>query len=177
HASGEFIVKWDDDDWYRRDFAATMLAALRPAPEPDQVAAACGCYRVFVAGERFFRFSGRTNGGGGTLTFAKSLWRRVPFRDVQGDEDAWFRTDIGRPLVLVDEPQIYVVIRHGGNTWVRNRNGQTTDRVFLGRPPVSENLRCLFSPKEAEFYLSLPAVPALLSRAARRTAAPRAPSR
>lgn len=157
-ASGEFIIRWDDDDWYHPAFAATMLKALQEAPEPDQVVAACGCFLLFVAGETYFRFSGPVRGAGSTLTFSKSLWKRVPFRDVKSDADHWFRIDSGNPLVLVDESELFVAIRHGRNTWVKTRDGRITDQVLRSLPRVSDDLLRLFSPEEEAFYLSLPPV-------------------
>jgi len=157
-ASGEFIVKWDDDDWYNPGFIAKMLGALRSAPQPENAVAACGCYLVFIAGEKCFRFSGRVRGAGSTLTFSKSHWRRTPFRDLPCQVDYWFLTDSGDSIVLVDDSELFVAIRHGRNTWVKTRDGRNTDRVLRNLPEVSENLLRLFSPEEEAFYLSLPPV-------------------
>jgi len=177
-ASGEFLIKWDDDDWYHPGFVSTMLDALWSAPQPNQVVAACGCYLVYIAGERCFRFSGRMRGAGGTLTFSKSHWRSMPFRDLPTAEDYWFLMDSRNPIVIVDDSELYVRIRHGRNTWVKSRDGRVTDRIFRSLPEVSENLLRLFSPEEEAFYFSLPPVKevARRSRAARLSAALRAPS-
>lgn len=154
-ASGEHIIKWDDDDWYHPKFIGAMLQALMSATS-DQVVAVCGCFLIFVAGENFFRFSGEGLAAGGTLTFSKTLWQRVAFRDVGIQEDYWFRVDTGNRIVRVNEPELYVLVRHGRNTWVRNRDGRVTDQVLRALPRVSENLSRMFSPEEEKFYLSLP---------------------
>lgn len=156
-ARGEYIIKWDDDDWYHPDFNGTMLKALQSAGS-GEVVAACGCFLVFIAGEGFLRYSGTGNAAGGTLTFAKSLWRRVPFRDMGQGQDRYFRMDTGNQILRVEEPDLHVVIRHGGNTWIRNHNGRVTDDVLRALPRVSEDLSTVFSPEEQRFYLSLPPV-------------------
>ena len=95
---------------------------------------------------------------GGTLTFAKSLWRRIPFRDLGIGEDYWFRQDTGNRIVRVQRPELHMFVRHGRNTWVRRRSGEpVVNRVLRAMPEVSKDLAGLFSPEEAQFYRSLPA--------------------
>jgi glycosyltransferase involved in cell wall biosynthesis len=122
-ASGEYILKWDDDDWHHREFLETMLAALLGSANPDEALAACGCVLAFMAGETVLR---RTPAGltvGGTLTFTKALWKRIPFRDIGLEEDYWFRVDTGAKIIRVNRPELYVVVRHGRNTWIKTRDG------------------------------------------------------
>jgi glycosyltransferase involved in cell wall biosynthesis len=158
-AAGEYIIKWDDDDWHHDDFNGTMLEALLGSANPDTTLAACGCVLVFMAGDTILR---RTPGGltvGGTLTFTKTLWRRTPFRDLGVEEDYWFRVDTAAEIVRVNRPELYVVVRHGRNTWVKSRDGRRNiDRVWQQLPRAAVEAADLFSSDELEFYLSLPAL-------------------
>lgn len=159
HAAGDYIVKWDDDDWYHPEFIRTMIDALLGSANPDEALAACGRYLVFLAGGRILRVTRSGLTAGGTFTFSKLLWRRAPFRDIGVEEDYWFRTDTGAKVAPVDRLGLYVVVRHGGNTWVRSRDGQRViNRVLASLPEASVRPADLFSPEELAFYLSLPSL-------------------
>jgi O-antigen biosynthesis protein len=158
-ASSEYIIKWDDDDWHHAELNTTLLDALLRSANPDRVLVACGCVLVFIAGETFLRRTPMGLTVGGTLTFTKSSWRRTPFRDVGLEEDYWFRMDTGAEIVRVNRPELYVVVRHGRNTWVKSRDGlRDINRVWRAMPKASVDPAVLFSAEEWEFYSSLPGI-------------------
>jgi O-antigen biosynthesis protein len=156
-AAGDYIVKWDDDDWYHPEFNATMLQALLGSANPNRTLAACGCFLVFIAGETTsLRSTKRGLTAGGTFTFTKDLWRVTRFRAIGLEEDYWFRIDSGAEVVRVEKPGMYVVVRHGGNTWVKSRDGRRViDDVLRALPISSITPYDVFSREELEFYLSL----------------------
>lgn len=91
-ARGEFVVHWDDDDWYPPWRVTRQTRALI-----EQVADVCGSSRLFfyeAATERAWEYRYTAPGprwvAGSTLAYRKSFWRRNPFPDVQVGEDSLF---------------------------------------------------------------------------------------
>jgi glycosyltransferase involved in cell wall biosynthesis len=92
-ARGEFIVHWDDDDWYPPDRISRQMAALRA----DRRLEICGTSTLFYydAGmSRAWRYRYHGNGrpwvAGNTLAYRKSWWTSHPFPEIQVGEDSHF---------------------------------------------------------------------------------------
>ena len=125
-ARGDFIVHWDDDDWYPSWRLRVQVRALR-----DRGAEVCGSSRVFyydAAADRawLYQYSGAAGTwvAGNTLAYSKSYWARRPFLDLQVGEDTRFLWD-GRPRNLCDlaEAALCVAMIHPHNASPKDTRG------------------------------------------------------
>lgn len=144
-ARGRLCMKMDDDDWYAPEYLATSVNAFL---ESERLF--CRPTLVFHLGFLFFELrswrihlSVDDNAPGATLLFAKSDWRRRPFRPVPTDEDAWFYRDqvlAGATILPVDSLETFVAIRHRGHrgtfghTWTYQLDGSTLEQYLTSRP-------------------------------------------
>jgi glycosyltransferase involved in cell wall biosynthesis len=110
-ARGEFIVHWDDDDWYPPDRVTRQIAALQTSR-----AEICGTSTLYYyepesscAWSYDYGNSGRTWVAGNTLAYRKSWWSAHPFPEIQVGEDSRFVwaaprgkvSDLGTPDLCV----------------------------------------------------------------------------
>ncbi|HXM36443.1 MAG TPA: hypothetical protein VN920_14715, partial [Pyrinomonadaceae bacterium] len=58
-------------------------------------------------------------------------------------------------LVKVCAPELYMLVRHGRNTWERLSNGVPVDDYFSFLPAYSRRLDDLIEPLDRSFYQSL----------------------
>jgi Glycosyl transferase family 2 len=125
-ARGELIAHWDDDDWY-----APSRLSVQAAPIVAGRADMTGLENRFIlqlpAGEfwttrrqlRQQMFAGDVIGG--TMVFRRALFTgglRYPEANIA--EDAAFLREAvrrGHRLVQLDNPGLFVYVRHGRNTW------------------------------------------------------------
>ena len=128
-ARGDILQKLDDDDYYAPTFLSTASARLRRARGPDALVCWC-CFVVLIAGDPRLYFSGHGWQTGGTLCFHRALWRRHPFRDRVSGSDSWFIRDNEPRLARVCEPQQYMVVRHGANTWTGIVGHESVESYF-----------------------------------------------
>jgi len=125
-ARGEIVAQWDDDDWY-----APHRLRVQAGPILAGRADVTGLRAdVFFDLERW-EFWGCTpqlhrrlfvsDVHGGTLMYRRSVWdRRASYPSVSLAEDAAFLTravHAGARLARVDEPGLYIYLRHGANAW------------------------------------------------------------
>jgi glycosyltransferase involved in cell wall biosynthesis len=126
HARGEIIAHWDDDDWYSPDrlrYQATPIiqgqadltglenAFVLQLPEGDFWGVDAHLHqRLFVG-----------NVHGGTLVYRKELWTkglRYPAVNLAEDASLIFRAmRMGKRLMRLSNPGVFVYVRHGGNAW------------------------------------------------------------
>lgn len=132
-ARGEILQKLDDDDFYAPGFLAAAVRRLRRARREDALVAWC-CFHVLIARERRLYFSGHGWKAGGTLCFRRSLWARRPFRDLYGSSDSWFIRDTRPHLAPVCDRGLYLLVRHGANTWRRIDGYGAAENYFRLRP-------------------------------------------
>jgi len=158
HARGDIIQKLDDDDWYHPYFLKTAISHLLAAGTEGCIVA-WDCFMIYFSGEAYARFSGHGWGAGGTLCFKRSLWNKIPFRDVSQAEDYWFKKDHEERVVKVHMPLQYMLVRHGKNTW-RNamRDGRDVDTDIRSHSGYQKPLNHFLSRGDAEFYYSLPSI-------------------
>lgn len=154
HAAGAFIQKLDDDDFYGQDFLARSVGALEAAKEAREIVT-WDCFTILLAGERRVRYSGHGWTTGGTLCFRRRLWDERPFRDEPRRVDAWFVEDHGSRLVRVCAPELYMLVRHGRNTWKQLSNDFPVDDYFKSLPLHNRSLDDLIEPIDRLFYHSL----------------------
>jgi glycosyltransferase involved in cell wall biosynthesis len=124
-ARGEFIVHWDDDDWYPSWRVRTQMNALL-----DQGADLCGSSRVAYfdpARDQAWEYRYPSAKGpwvaGNTLAYRKSFWSRNKFPDIQVGEDSRFVwSSKGRGIVDLSDPALCVATVHSDNTSRKNVN-------------------------------------------------------
>ena len=153
HSTGSIIQKLDDDDFYHQDFLARSVSALEGAQE-EKALVTWDCFTILLAGERYVRSSGHGWTTGGTLSFHKSLWERGGFRDEPRRVDAWFIEDHAPRIIKVCAPDLYMLVRHGRNTWEQLSSGVRVDDYFKFLP-TRRKLDDLVEPLDRLFYHSL----------------------
>ena len=151
-ARGVALQKMDDDDYYHPDFLRTAAVRLDAS---EGCIIAWDCFLVLMAGEGAARFSGHGWTVGGTLCFSRRLWERAPFRDLPRSVDRGFLTDHGYRVDRVCAPELYLVVRHGRNTWTHMENADT-DECLRSLPVYSKSLEELMDAEDAAFYRGLP---------------------
>jgi glycosyltransferase involved in cell wall biosynthesis len=162
-AAGSILQKLDDDDYYAPGFLASSVGRLQ-ASRSHRAIAAWDSFLILLASAArpTLYFSGNGWMAGGTLCFRRQTWQAAPFRDVARDEDAYFLGDHSGPRLRVREPEQYVLVRHGQNTWRRFRNGVAVEDFVRSLKPYPKSLKELVGEDAARFYAGLP----LLSRSA-----------
>lgn len=150
-ARGQIIQKLDDDDYYAPGF---LERAVRALPAGANAIAAWDCFLVLLAGSPRLHFSGHGWAAGGSLCFPRSLWERAPFRDLPKEVDAWFLRDQHAPITRVCAPELYLVVRHGKNTWTET-NRVPVDAYFQQRPVDARRIENIVEPLDWDFYHTL----------------------
>ncbi len=153
-AEGGAIQKLDDDDYYHPGFLATAWARLRERAGDGSVVA-WDCFYVLDTLDTAVRYSGHGWKAGGTLCFPRSMWQRRPFREVPRSVDSWFLHDHDPSVIRVCAPEMYLLVRHGRNTWRHMQGGLDADRFLRTLPLHPPGLDALVDPESAAFYRSL----------------------
>ncbi|HYI08046.1 MAG TPA: glycosyltransferase [Thermoanaerobaculia bacterium] len=137
-ARGEFIVHWDDDDWYPSSRVRVQVEALR-----QRGADVCGSSVVYYLDrDRQRAYSYRYSGSpvawvaGNTLAYRRDAWARNRFSDIQVGEDSQFvwRFPAQRVVDLRD-PSLCVGTLHDGNVSPKDTRGafwspENADRIL-----------------------------------------------
>ena len=124
-AHGEFIVHWDDDDWYPSWRVGAQVRAML-----DRGADLCGSSRVAYfdpARDQAWEYRYPSTKGpwvaGNTLAYRKSFWSGHKFPDIQVGEDSRFVwSSKGRAVVDLADPGLCVATVHSNNTSRKNVN-------------------------------------------------------
>ena len=153
HARGSVLKKLDDDDYYHPDFLKRAVESLS-TPDPEHTLVAWDCFLIFVVWEKHVRFSGHGWAAGGTLCFHRELWQQAKFRDLPHAVDEWFIKDHQPRIIRVCAPELYILVRHGRNTWKSMRSGSVDD-YFKRLPVYHKPLDALVEPIDRTFYHSL----------------------
>ena len=147
-ARGEIIAHWDDDDWYAPD-----RLRYQAAPIVQGQADLTGLENAFVLqlpeGE-FWKVDAQLhqrlfvgNVHGGTLVYRKELWTkglRYPEINLAEDASLIFRaTRMGKRLMRLSNPGVFVYVRHGGNAWREFAPGTFIDPRGWRRIPSPPN--------------------------------------
>lgn len=125
-ARGEFIVHWDDDDWYPSWRVSAQVHALL-----DRHADLCGSSQVLyydanadTAWEYRYAAPGAAWVAGNTLAYRKSLWQQHSFPDIQVGEDSRFVWSVAKHTVVdLANPQLCIGAVHRGNTSRKDIHG------------------------------------------------------
>ncbi len=148
HARGEFIVHWDDDDWYPTWRVGRQLRAMQ-----ESGADVCGTSQLFyynAATSRAWRYAYGGNRApwvsGNTLAYRKSFWERRRFPEIQIGEDSRFvwSAPAGSVHDLAD-PTLCIAAVHGANTSSKDTEG------FFWHPQAWADIQTLLG-DDLHFY-------------------------
>ena len=151
HAQGDVIQKLDDDDYYHPEFLEFGVKVLGSSSQCSITA--WDCFLVLLAGEDRVRYSGHGWTAGGTLLFRRAQWKRAGFRDIPRAVDEAFLNDHPGAARRVCAPDLYMLVRHGGNTWTTMHGSHVDDQ--FSRLPVRRKLVDVIEPIDRAFYCSL----------------------
>ncbi|MBK8912960.1 MAG: hypothetical protein IPM61_16800 [Chlorobi bacterium] len=140
---GAVIIHWDDDDWHHPDRIAVQVQRLLRDPMTLINGMNCG-YFFWPSDRQVLRYSnsqqipsGNPYIMGGTFCYHRTWWDRYPFQDKQIGEDNLFLGTFPRGTVEdLRREDLYVVIRHNGNT-----GPLATHNATLWRPESIEAVR------------------------------------
>jgi O-antigen biosynthesis protein len=118
-ARGEFIVHWDDDDWYPPRRVSAQVQALI-----SDTADVTGTSQIFfydAAADRAweYRYGSRNSSwvGGTTLAYRKSFWERNRFPDISVGEDSRFLwSRVSKRICDLADPALCIASVHPRNT-------------------------------------------------------------
>ncbi len=147
-ARGEFIVHWDDDDWYPSTRVSTQIAALN-----ERGSDICGSSQVTFynattdqAWEYRYAARGAAWVAGATLAYRRRFWQRNKFPNIQVGEDSRFVwSSAAKSICDLRQPTLCIATVHAGNTSRKDTGGVYWHRI------ASEPLRSLLG-DEVHFY-------------------------
>jgi glycosyltransferase involved in cell wall biosynthesis len=151
-ARGSILQKIDDDDFYHPSFLERAVETLERSQAGTVVA--WDCFHVLLAGQTALRFSGHGWAAGGTLCFHRELWERTPFRDRSRAVDYFFFQDANPRIQRVCAPEMYMLVRHGANTWQQHAGG-SAESFFRGLRLARQRLHDIVEPIDIPFYDAL----------------------
>jgi glycosyltransferase involved in cell wall biosynthesis len=124
-ARGEFIVHWDDDDWYPSWRVRAQVRAMIERGA-DMCGSSCVAYFDPARDQAWEYRYPQTKGpwvAGNTLAYRKSFWSSHKFPDIQVGEDSRFVwSSKGRAVVDLADPGLCVATVHSNNTSRKNVN-------------------------------------------------------
>jgi glycosyltransferase involved in cell wall biosynthesis len=154
---GEVLQRIDDDDYYHHHFIETALHCLTRSGLEKSIVA-WGHFLVYLAGEDFARNWNLGWPAGGSLGFSRSVWEKGHFREVPIGADEWFIKDHAEELVMVHAPELFMVVRHGGNTWTTMRDNRTAEDFLRSLAMYPKRLDSIIGAENFAFYRTLPAL-------------------
>ena len=109
-ARSEYVIQWDDDDWYFRDRITAQMELADPEKAcvlGEQIRYSFRSKRAFVA---------VIDGGiDGTILHRRDCGFRYP--SLFKAEDTYFIRQFPERVVLGGKPHLYIRFFHGANTW------------------------------------------------------------
>ena len=155
-ARGDLIQKLDDDDYYAPQFLETAVAPfLYGEANPERSLVAWDCFALLLRGRPPLRFSGHGWCAGGTFCFSRHLCAHGPFRDVPRNVDWFFLRDHSPEIIATCAPDLYMLVRHGRNTWSIQNSGESVDESIEKRPTNIRGLGDIVNADQYAFYESL----------------------
>jgi glycosyltransferase involved in cell wall biosynthesis len=125
-ARGEFIVHWDDDDWYPSSRVRIQIQALLEGGYDLCGSSRISYYDAVRQQAWEYRYPGTKAPwvGGNTLAYRKSFWTRNKFPDIQIGEDSRFVwKSPGKLIRDLADPTLCVASVHSDNTSRKDVNG------------------------------------------------------
>ncbi|WP_158797419.1 glycosyltransferase family A protein [Pedobacter sp. L105] len=120
-ANGEFILNWDDDDWYAPDWISRQVNLLLISG-----ADITGLNKIVFYSTSLQQYLGYEDAEhhkwlcGATLAFKKSIWKCHPFADLQVGEDSDFIFNTKGQIAVLDYPNGFIATLHDHNTSIKN---------------------------------------------------------
>ena len=125
-ARGEFIVHWDDDDWYPRDRVTRQISALLGGDRDISGSSRFYYYDVTTTQAWEYRYPHSQGAwvGGNTLAYRKAFWAQHRFADIQIGEDSRFVWSNGAKSICdLADPSLCVATVHAENVSRKDLNG------------------------------------------------------
>jgi glycosyltransferase involved in cell wall biosynthesis len=166
-ALGDYILHWDDDDWYPPDRISRQIRALL-----DSGAEICGSSALYyhnpASGQAFqYRYQGSVAAWMGALAYPRQVWAAHPFDDMRVAEDVKFlsRIPAGARVDLKD-PAISVATIHASNTspkftgtsfWAPEDVNTVLDVIARGThtPPQCPMVSCIMPTRSRRAFIPL----------------------
>lgn len=132
HATGEFVIQWDDDDWYHPHRMQVQLEAIVGQP-PYRMGAPLetigeahavllnSWYTLDQETGKEYRSFHRKYGWEGSVLMRRSSALAIRYPHTSKGEDSSFMARFSTRFRVrrIDCPWLYTYIFHGGNTWDR----------------------------------------------------------
>ena len=155
-SDSNLFCKWDDDDWYHKDFLTSSLSLLtNKSPSITMVTS----HMILFLPQWKLQFMKHAGCPGGTICFDRMAWSCRPFENTTKGEDVKFieRRDCltrVRPDPLLTS---YVLVRHGNNSWNDwcGTNDSVNDVLLKWSNRLSKGPESFFSPEDLRFYKEL----------------------
>ena len=125
-ADGEYVCQWDDDDWYDPERLSVQMERMRSAGKEACLLSRWVVFdattgRAYLSNRRLWE---------GSILCRQEIMLENPYPFVSKGED----TTVIRQLydrnmleIIDDEPEIYIYVYHGGNTWEKAHFQQIFD--------------------------------------------------
>lgn len=120
-ANGQFIVNWDDDDWYAPNWISRQIEQLT-ATGADLSGLSAVRFHCDALESSFVYESAAIDQPwicGATMAFRKSLWKKYPFANYQIGEDTDFIKNCGGEIVALNYLEGFTAKVHAQNTSIR----------------------------------------------------------
>jgi len=114
-AKGEFIAQWDDDDWYAPERLATQLSAIEST---GKSACVLSRWTMFDMATKQAYLSAKRPWEG-SLVARRSSQIRYASKPLGEEAPVISRLTAADQLTLLDRPDLYIYVQHGGNAWPR----------------------------------------------------------
>jgi Glycosyl transferase family 2 len=116
-ARGEFVVHWDDDEWYRPSRVRCQIEALRNSQARISGTSVAFFYHENSGHAFRYCYQGFAASWMGALAYPRSVWKDRPFDSVPIAEDVRFITKIPASQRMdLKDPTLYVASIHATNT-------------------------------------------------------------
>ena len=120
-AQGEFIMHWDDDDWYAYDWISRQLKVLQ-----NSDADICGLNEITFfspLAKKFWKYADKNTErpwlSGATMAYRKSFWQNHPFQDLQIGEDYDYIWNNSAKILAHDYSSGFIATLHNANTTLK----------------------------------------------------------
>ena len=151
-SNGEIIAHWDDDDWYHPSYLNTLVQKLLESGQKEAISGISAFLICFpkesTQNLKQYRFGGIT---GATFCYYKTLWEKHPYRDITIAEDYFFIKDANPRILPVDNPELFIIIRHDNNTWQQERGTDVNDNLKRLRS-YSRTFEKIINHEDYQFY-------------------------
>lgn len=157
-ATGDVILHWDDDDWNGPRRIRTQVEVMQAAGA--EVSAVAVGYLYDLVTDSFFTVTAADTlrqpfVSYATLGYLRETWRSCggfPDQSLGEDVELFHRAVLaGARSCVVSEPGLFVVVRHGANSWrFEPRQAATSNWTDSPPPPF-------FPPEAIDYYRSISA--------------------